>query len=143
MYLSGDFMSFSRPLFILVSSCLLTSLANAQSASEHDNQHVTSFAIKPITCVVKSLGEACQMKANVTWQSTMPQSVCLFQDKQQLKCWVKQNQVSEMLDVTLDKTMVFSLRDKKQNILVEKTIKVHALSSRKYRRKLKSDWSLF
>lgn len=136
-------MSFSRPLIILVASCLFASHANAQNTSEHGNQHVTSLAIKPITCVVKSLGEACQMKANVTWQSSVPQSVCLFQDKQQLKCWAKQNQVSEMFNVTLEKTMVFSLRDKKQNTLVEQTIKVHALSSRKYRRKLKSDWSLF
>ncbi len=143
MYLLGDFMSFSRPLVVLVASCFFASVANARDASEHDNQHVASLAIKPITCVVKSLGEACQMKANVTWQTPMLQSVCLFQDKQKLKCWVKQNQVSEMLDVTLDKTMVFSLRDKKQNTLVEQTIKVHALSSRKYRRKLKSDWSLF
>jgi 4-hydroxy-3-methylbut-2-en-1-yl diphosphate synthase IspG/GcpE len=136
-------MSFSRPLFILVASCLYASHTTAQNASEHENQHMPSLAIKPITCVVKSLGEACQMKANVTWQSPAPQSVCLYQDKQQLKCWAKQNQVSEMLNVTLEKTMVFSLRDKKQNTLVEQTIKVHALSSRKYRRKLKSDWSLF
>jgi hypothetical protein len=83
------------------------------------------------------------MKASVIWQSSESQDVCLFQDKQQLKCWAKQNQVSEMVNVTLDKTMVFSLRDTKQLTLVEQTIKVHALSSRKYRRKLKSDWSLF
>ena len=143
MYLSGDFMSFSRPLFILVAGCLYASHANAQNASEHGNQHVTSLAIKPLTCVVKSLGKACQMKANVTWQSAVPQNLCLFQDKQQLKCWAKLSQVSEMFDVTLDKTMVFSLRDSKQRTLVEQTIKVHTLSSRKYRRKLKSDWSLF
>jgi len=136
-------MSFSRPLFILVASCLFSSHANAQNASEHGSQHVPSLAIKPITCVVKSLGEACQMKANVTWQSPVAKSVCLFQNKQQLKCWARQNQASEMFDVTLDKTMVFSLRDSKQRTLVEQTIKVHALSSRKYRRKLKSDWSLF
>ncbi|ALO43876.1 DUF3019 domain-containing protein [Pseudoalteromonas phenolica] len=136
-------MSFRRPFFFIVVSCLYISYSNAQTSPAQIKQHAFSLVIKPITCVVKSLGEECQMRANVIWQSPVSQNICLFQDKLQLKCWAKQNQVSELIDVTLDKTMVFSLRDSKQRTLVEQTIKVHALSSRKYRRKLKSDWSLF
>lgn len=136
-------MSFSRPCFVFVIGCFSLSHVYAQTSLQDDKKQPHSLVIKPITCVVKSLGDACQMKASVIWQSSESQDVCLFQDKQQLKCWAKQNQVSEMVNVTLDKTMVFSLRDTKQRTLVEQTIKVHALSSRKYRRKLKSDWSLF
>ncbi len=135
-------MSFSRPFLLLV-GCLCCFQVKADNRLQDNNLNTLSLVIKPITCVVKSLGEACQMTANVAWQSPISQDLCLFQDNQRLKCWVKKDKVSELVDVTLDKTMVFSLRDKKQRTLVEQTIKVHALSSSKYRRKLKSDWSLF
>lgn len=135
-------MSFSRPLLLLV-GCVYFSQVNADTSLNENSQNTLSLVIKPITCVVKSLGEACQMTANIAWQSPISQDLCLFQNELRLKCWEKQHTVSELIDVTLDKTMIFSLRDKNQRLLVEQTIKVHALSSSKYRRKLKSDWSLF
>jgi len=136
-------MSFSRLLIIISLYCLCLAQKSALAIETNPSDRNLSLMIKPITCVVKNLGEQCKMKANVAWQSSILRELCLFQENERIKCWSKRSAVSELIEVTLNKTMIFSLRNKKQQALLEQTVKVHALSSQKYRRKLKSDWSLF
>ncbi|WP_432765887.1 DUF3019 domain-containing protein [Pseudoalteromonas rubra] len=101
------------------------------------------FEIKPLVCMVKTQGQTCQMTIRVNWHHSVPENLCLYQANKQLHCWESSNQGTAKLAVKLAQNMEFSLRDKKQHTLAKKTVKVNAVVSTKYRRKLKTDWSLF
>ncbi|TMP26844.1 peptidoglycan-binding protein [Pseudoalteromonas rubra] len=101
------------------------------------------FEIKPLVCMVKTQGQTCQMTIRVNWHHSEPENLCLYQENKQLHCWQSSNQGTAKLAVKLAQNMEFSLRNSKQHTLARKTVKVNAVVSTKYRRKLKTDWSLF
>lgn len=136
-------MTFKCLSSVFIGVLLLSNVSYAQESTDANTQPQLSFSIKPVTCVVKSLGEQCEMKARVTWQVPESLDICLFQDDKSLSCWKKRSKVDEFITVKLSKTMVFSLKNSHQETVLEQTVKVHAMNSQKYRRKLKSNWSLF
>ncbi|WP_046003993.1 DUF3019 domain-containing protein [Pseudoalteromonas rubra] len=101
------------------------------------------FEIKPQVCMVKTQGQTCQMTIRVNWHHSESENLCLYQSDTQLHCWKNSQQGSVKLAVKLAQNMEFSLKDPHKNTLAKKTIKVNAVVSTKYRRKLKTDWSLF
>lgn len=112
-------------------------MANAQLLQEN------RLELKPMTCVVRQLGELCQMTVKVSWQTQRPVDACLYQDKTKLQCWQAKQNISQKLDVELQKSMTFRLIDGQNNLLAQQTVNVNAASSRQYRRRLKTDWSIF
>lgn len=112
---------------------------NAQDRSSEQ----ASLKIKPLTCIVKRIGEQCQMTVKLSWQTATPQNACLYQGDTRLKCWQAVTNVTEPMTIKLDKNMTFYLRDAETKLLAKQQIQVNAMVSKKYRRKLKSDWSLF
>ena len=136
-------MTFKCLSSVLIGVLLSSNVSYAQESTDANTQPQLSFSIKPVTCVVKSQGEQCEMKARVTWQVPESLDICLFQDDKSLSCWKKRSKVDEFITVKLSKTMVFSLKNSQQETVLEQTVKVHAMNSQKYRRKLKSNWSLF
>lgn len=110
-----------------------------------ENKYVNKvpFLIKPLTCVVRQLGESCQMTVNIHWQNNQAIDACLYQEESKLRCWEQQEQVQEKLEITLSQSMSFRLIDSHGSLLAQQMVSVNATVSKRYRRKLKTDWSFF
>lgn len=100
------------------------------------------LTISPTICIVNKMGEPCSMKVNIDWQTPTAGDYCLYQDAEQLKCWQNTTSVATRLAIHLQQNMVFSLREQ-DVILAQKQISVNASSPRKFRRKLRAQWSVF
>ncbi|MEJ6472825.1 DUF3019 domain-containing protein [Pseudoalteromonas piscicida] len=111
-------------------------------ASTKPNNGV-NLEIKPITCMVKQAGQRCEMTAKIAWQSSMPINLCLFQENQKLQCWEQAKEAKSTQLIQLSKSMLFTLKDAKNNVIATQNIDVHTSVNQQYRRKLRSDWSVF
>ncbi|CAH9062668.1 hypothetical protein PSECIP111951_04027 [Pseudoalteromonas holothuriae] len=131
-----NFKAYFAVALILVLSCTKPLAAGKNSGH-------TQLTIKPVTCIVRQLGELCQMTVQLYWQNDVPTDACLYQGKIKLKCWHAQQKITEKLEISLQKNMVFRLFDSKKELLAQQKISVNATMSRQYRRRLKTDWSIF
>ena len=128
-----------NPIYLFSLSILLPHSLFAQS----NKSQQAALQIKPLTCVVRQLGEPCQMTVNIQWQNKNQIDACLYQEKNKLRCWQQTDKVEEQLQITLAQSMRFSLLDLQGTLLATQTVKVNAAVSKRYRRKLKTDWSFF
>ncbi|MBQ4851875.1 DUF3019 domain-containing protein [Pseudoalteromonas sp. MMG013] len=127
------------------SACLfsLSLFLSFQGVTQSEFVNQVPFDIKPVTCIVHQLGEPCQMTISLQWQNPQVIDACLYQEANKLRCWKKQSAVQEKLKITLAQSMNFSLFDLHGRLLATQTVNVHATVSKRYRRKLKTDWSFF
>ncbi|MBQ4811601.1 DUF3019 domain-containing protein [Pseudoalteromonas luteoviolacea] len=125
---------------LMASVCLVATKTSDVHAVTESN---AELKVKPMICMVKSIGQICEMTIAIQWQTATAQDVCLYQDKQQLKCWQGTHQAKAKLNISLEQDMTFSLKNARMETLASQKVKVNAALSRKYRRKLKSDWSFF
>ncbi|TQF67954.1 DUF3019 domain-containing protein [Pseudoalteromonas luteoviolacea] len=134
-------MSFKWTYPLIASACLVATKTSSVYAEPQKNK--AELKIKPMICMVKSIGQVCEMTIAVQWQAVAVEDVCLYQDKHKLQCWQDTRQAKAKLSVSLGQDMVFSLKNAQMETLASQKVKVNAAISRKYRRKLKSDWSFF
>lgn len=120
-------------IYLLVCGLVLQPLS-ASSKSQ--------LIIKPSVCMVKKLGDRCKMKVKVIWQNTQPIDACLFQDNLRLRCWENTLDINADLEISLDQDMKFTLKNNKK-ILAYQHIKINTALPKKYRRRLRADWSFF
>ena len=120
-------------IYLLVCGLVLQPLS-ASSTSQ--------LIIKPSVCMVKKLGDSCTMKVKVIWQNTQPIDACLFQDDLRLKCWKNILDINDDLEISLDQNMKFTLKNN-ENVLAFQHIKINTALPKKYRRRLRADWSFF
>lgn len=118
-----------------------TSFAN--SLNQANNVENVDFKIKPLACIVSQPGQPCQMTITAHWHSSMPISACLLQDQVQLACWQQTRQAKQSFNISLTSDMVFTLNNASGQLLAQQKVKVNAAQSTKYRRRLRSQWSLF
>lgn len=121
---------------------LLLSSFFSQQANSLEPQKV-EFSIKPIACIVKKSGDTCTMTVKVHWQTILPITPCLYQDEEKTFCWQSKNQAMTKVAINIKENMMFTLRDDDSNIYAQQEIIINTSSSRKYRRRLRSSWSLF
>lgn len=93
--------------------------------------------------MVKQAGQRCEMTAKVAWQAPTNMNLCLFQEKQKLQCWEHAKEAKSTQIIHLSKSMLFTLKDAKNNVVAKQNIEVHTSVNQQYRRKLRSDWSVF
>jgi len=98
--------------------------------------------IKPSVCLVKKFGDSCEMKVKVIWHNTHPIDACLFQNDLQLICWENTRDINADINISLDQDMKFILKHN-EKILAYQQIKINTLFPKKYRRRLRADWSFF
>lgn len=98
--------------------------------------------IKPSVCMVKKIGDICQMKVKVIWHNSQPTNACLFQGDLRLKCWEDILDINADINIYLNQDMKFSLKNKNK-ILAYQYIKINTSLPKKYRRRLRADWSFF
>lgn len=119
--------------FMLFLGCFSLNI-KASSSSE--------LIIKPSVCMVRQTGDTCQMKVKVMWQHNEPINACLFQNDSQITCWENVKYINTDLNITLSEDMKFTLK-KNNNILASQHIKVNTALPKKYRRRLRANWSFF
>ena len=111
-------------------------------ALANESKEIASLSIKPLTCMVKRMGDNCKMTVKVSWRTTRAIDSCLYQNKTQLICWQGQNNITTKLDIVLSENMEFTLRSK-TDVLARQLVSVNGSQPQKYRRRLRADWSLF
>ncbi|GHF81590.1 DUF3019 domain-containing protein [Thalassotalea marina] len=119
----------------------LSTFANSLTTESSDS--AVNFNIKPLACIVAQPGQPCQMTITAQWQTPTPISACLLQDQVQLACWQQTTQVKQRFNISLTTDMVFTLNNASGQLIAQQKIKVNAAQSTKYRRRLRSQWSLF
>ncbi|KZN59245.1 hypothetical protein N473_03555 [Pseudoalteromonas luteoviolacea CPMOR-1] len=125
----------------LVLCLLLSKVANAEINTLPNKK--AKLEIKPIVCMVKSMGQICEMTISVDWSIQTPQNVCLFKNDTSLQCWLNTQKAKTNISISISEDMIFSLKNEKMHVLANQKVKINAAANRKYRRKLKSDWSFF
>jgi hypothetical protein len=120
-------------IYLLVCGLVLQPLA-ASSTSQ--------LIIKPSVCMVNKIGDSCKMKVKILWQNTQPIDACLFQDDLRLKCWKNTLDINTDLEISLDQDMKFTLKNN-EKVLAYQHIKINTTLPKKYRRRLRADWSFF
>ncbi|MCF6439168.1 DUF3019 domain-containing protein [Pseudoalteromonas luteoviolacea] len=126
---------------ILVLCLFLSKMVNAQANAAPTKK--AKLEIKPMVCMVKSMGQICEMTISVDWSIKVPQNVCLFKNDTSLQCWQNTQKAKTNISISISEDMTFSLKNEKMHVLANQKVKINAAVSRKYRRKLKSDWSFF
>lgn len=101
------------------------------------------FNVKPNRCLVKQLGDPCQLTAKFHWQLVQPTEVCLWQEKHQLQCWSERQSADYQIKLTLRQSTDFYLKNVDEQILAKQSIQLQAQQPARYRRRLHSQWSLF
>lgn len=137
-----------KTMYIRICSLsLILSLFFLLSMKVNANEHVkplTHFELKPLICIAKEVGDRCQMQVNLSWQSSYPINLCLFQNEQKLKCWDNKQKVSENLSITLNEKSEFKLiLPPPSQVLASQNVQINYQVNQKYRRRLRAEWSIF
>lgn len=98
--------------------------------------------IKPSVCMVKTLGDTCRMTVKVMWQHDQYIDACLYQNESQLTCWKNVKAIDKNIDINLAQDMAFTLKNEQQ-VFAFQEIKINTVYSKKYRRRLRANWSFF
>jgi len=120
-------------IYLFVFSSFIKPLAAAST---------NKLIIKPSVCMVKKFGDSCQMTVKVMWHNEQPTDACLFQNDSRLTCWQNVRDINTDLDILLDQDMKFTLKSN-DKILAYQKIKINTMLPKKYRRRLRADWSIF
>lgn len=131
-------MLFNRYFITLLS--LFIFFIGFANAKEESND---LLSVTPKICIVEQAGDSCEVQLKVQWQSLLPLSRCLYQNKEQNLCWYSKKQVSQALIFEIDQSQSFSLLDEKNEVLAFQQVKLNTHEPKKYRRRLRADWSLF
>lgn len=103
----------------------------------------TVLSISPSTCVVNLSGDACNKPLQINWQATAVANYCLYGNKQRIKCWQSKQDVSETLVFKIRGSTVFELINEQQQIIAHTKVSVKSATSKRFRRRLRADWSVF
>ncbi len=60
-----------------------------------------------------------------------------------MKCWYTVSRIKESFDITFSNNDLVALKSKQGNTIKTEKLRVVSATSRKFRRKLKNDWSIF
>lgn len=135
-----------RIVFLSVITSFLFSL-NAKASTEVKQNNglvVESFELMPLICVTTKVGDTCQLKLNVKWRTNIIGDVCFYQNEQQILCWQQQKEAQKTIQVALVKSSIFSLKQKGlDKPLIQQQVTLNYSQSERYRRRLRSQWSIF
>ena len=130
----------SWAILLILSFATLPALAADENA---ENTGGVEFSIKPLVCIVKKPGDACSMTATVSWQAPKAINSCLYQGITKVDCWLKQKTIKAVIEINIEENMVYTLKDDNHHIIAKQLITINSSLAKKYRRRLRSGWSLF
>jgi len=101
------------------------------------------LSLTPLACFVKNIGDVCHLTIKVNWQSVDPIKACLYQNDEKMHCWLATRNATQKIKVSLSENMQFTLQGDNNEVYAQQHIAISASTSKKYRRRLRADWSLF
>ncbi len=111
-------------------------------ANNTPNNNV-KLSLTPLACFVKKMGDVCHLTVKVNWQSETPINTCLYQNVDKVHCWSATDQATKKITVSLSENMLFTLQGEDDEVYAQQNVAISASTSKKYRRRLRADWSLF
>lgn len=129
-----------RSKFVTTFLIFLSFLVNA----EPNNSSLIHFEIQPKICIAKEVGDTCSMKVKLKWQVNTAMSLCLAQNQTELKCWQQKTSVNESIAIEVKQQSEFTLFEQNSKELIAKQqVIINYQVSKRYRRRLRSEWSIF
>lgn len=113
-----------------------------ESFSNTPNQKV-DLSLTPLACFVKKSGDVCHITVKINWQSESPIDACLYQNDEKMHCWSSTRNATKKITVSLSENMQFTLQGDNNVVYAQQHVAIAASTSKKYRRRLRADWSLF
>ena len=112
--------------------------------SKPQDKKLINFEIQPKICIAKEVGDTCTMTVKLAWQAESPMNLCLTQDQTKLKCWQQQLAVTDTVEIKVSQQSQFALVEQKTNdVVAAQKIKINYQINKRYRRRLRSEWSIF
>lgn len=112
--------------------------------TKQQDKKLINFEIQPKICIAKEVGDTCAMTVKLAWRAENLISLCLTQDKTKLKCWQNQLAVTDTLAIKVSQQSQFALVEQSSNeTIAVQQIKINYQINKRYRRRLRSEWSIF
>lgn len=102
--------------------------------------------IAPRICILNEKNALCDEKITLEWRSDKRTSLCLFSSigNTAEKCWQEATEGMLELDVLVDETVTFQLRDYHNELVVLASAEFKVMrDQKKYRRSRRNPWSFF
>jgi hypothetical protein len=125
----------------LVVISILSLLAGAVNAAPLCDKTVC-WQVAPTVCLVDQQQRPCQLVLSLQWQSTLPQSVCIYLDGQKLDCWLAASEGQWRQQLQLTGPARLELRSQQQQVLLQQQLTVLSRQPER-RRRLVAPWSVF
>ena len=84
-----------------------------------------------------------EFSITVSWQAPKAINSCLYQGITKVACWLKQKTIKAVIEINIEENMVYTLKDDNHHIIAKQLITINSSLAKKYRRRLRSGWSLF
>lgn len=112
--------------------------------AKSNNNVLINFEIQPKICIAKEVGDLCAMKVKLKWQTNTPVNLCLAQNQTELKCWQKRSSVNESIAIEVKQQSEFTLFEQNSmEVIAKQQVIINYQVSKRYRRRLRSEWSIF
>lgn len=117
----------SHLIVIFLSQSLYCNTLHADKLPLKSAIETTTLKAKPQKCVTLNEGRTCFANVSFTWQTNLPEELCLIQKAPQkiIRCFKKSNLSSVKFEFESNKTMTYQLLNKQNNVLAETKIEVN------------------
>ena len=118
---------------------LITLFPIASLAEQNPN---SNWQVRPQACIVRTLGELCEVNLNIVLPELAEGEYCYFQNERRLVCFSPQNRI-ENIKLSFRKDTLFALKYTAQQILFSQTLKIKTRETNKQIRRVRDPWSFF
>ena len=120
-------------VIVLIAAIFLCSKVSAQTPA---------WTIQPNICVAQRVGNECQLTFSIETQTMPSELLCLFLDGKLLTC-SRQAYFHKKISISIKKNALIELKNKAQQTILSKTLRIKYLESHNQRRRIRPPWSLF
>jgi len=116
-----------------------------KSIAENDKTSDYGLFLSPESCFLANKAKQCELQLSIHWKTTNLGNYCLYNNLNEIAidCWDNQKDASKIIMLTLEKDLVFELRDQKTGMTIFSTpLKLYKKIS-KLRRKRRNPWSFY
>jgi len=102
-----------------------------------------TLSIKPIACIVASIGQPCKLNVTAHWHAPQPRDLCLYQQDKLVHCWTNKQQGQKRFAISIVQSTDFKLLNSEKVTVATVSVAINAAKPDSYRRRLRADWSVF
>lgn len=125
-----------KTIVLITGVCLSTFFCRNVSAQ------TPAWTIQPSICIAQKLGDKCQLVLSIDTNDMPSELFCLFLDGELLTC-SQQAYFHKKISITITNNGLIELKNKAQQTILSKTLRIKYLESNNKRRRVRPPWSLF